>query len=131
MTRLSLALLAAAALGFVRAQAPFCGSCPNGGVPPMINWQLIASCTDAGARIASVVFASYGTPTQTGTCAYAAGACNAKNTTAVVAAACIGQYVPCGVCGMRPCVWGWLAAPLSPQARKDMHTLIVMPCVWA
>lgn len=50
MYRLLLALFLCA----VRAQSPFCGSCPNGGVPPMENWQLQASCNDASAVIDKV-----------------------------------------------------------------------------
>lgn len=91
MRLLPLALIAAAAVGLVRAQAPFCGSCPNGGVPPMTNWELVATCSTAGATISSVVFAAYGTPTQTGTCTYTEGACAAKNVKAAVEAACLGR----------------------------------------
>jgi hypothetical protein len=92
-----LALLAAAAAAAGAAAtasgdgAPFCGTCANGGPPPMVNTMLSMSCSDPAATISAVQFASYGTPA--GACgAWQAGACNAANSTAVVSAACLGQH---------------------------------------
>ena len=72
------------------AATPFCAQCANGGAPPMENTLLHAACADAGATIAAVLFASYGTPT--GTCpAFARGACDAATSASVVQAACVGR----------------------------------------
>ncbi len=65
------------------AANPFCGSITN-------LQDLSLACTDAGATIDNIVFASYGTPT--GTCGnYAVGACNAANSTAIVQSYCVGK----------------------------------------
>jgi hypothetical protein len=70
----------------------FCGTCANGGPPPMQNTVMTLSCADAGAVIVeSSLWASYGTPSTPPTCAYAAGACAAPTSLAVVSAACAGQ----------------------------------------
>ena len=92
------ALAAAAAVALAASAAtPFCGQCANGGAPPMSNNMLTLACTDAGATIAAISFASYGTPT--GTCGgFAPGACNAANSTSVVSAACVGR----GSCAVFP-----------------------------
>ena len=83
---LLLLLLCAAAI----VAAPFCAVCPNGGSPPFVASFLQAQCADAGAVISAVAFASYGTPT--GVCpGFAASACNAATSRAVVEAACLGQ----------------------------------------
>ena len=81
--------LAASLLTCAAADGPvFCGTCANGGPPPMSTTLLTATC--ASGTIASV-WASYGTP-DTATCgAYKAGACATPNSTAVVAAACAGK----------------------------------------
>ena len=42
-----------------------CAPGANGGAPPMDNTFMHAACADAGATIAAVVFASYGTATVT------------------------------------------------------------------
>lgn len=56
----------------------------------MDNTFLHAACNDAGATIAAVAFASYGTAT--GACpAFAKGACDAASSASVVQAACVGQ----------------------------------------
>ena len=84
--------LAAALLfgGAAASGAPFCAQCANGGAPPMDNTYMRASCDDAAATLDAVVFASYGTAS--GQCpSFASGACNAANSSSVVAAACVGQ----------------------------------------
>ena len=68
----------------------FCGSCANGGAPPMANVRADILCDDTTATVTAVVFASYGTPA--GTCpSFTKGACDATNSSAVVTAACVGQ----------------------------------------
>jgi hypothetical protein len=73
-----------------RALGPaFCGTCFNGGAPPMDANELSIKCLDAGATVAAVTFASYGTAT--GACpAFVRGACDAANSSAIVSAACLG-----------------------------------------
>jgi hypothetical protein len=84
---LALVLLLSAIL---RAGAFECGSCANGGPPPMSPNQLQLGCSGPAATISQIQFASYGTPT--GSCgSYHVGSCNAANSTSVVAAACIGR----------------------------------------
>ena len=81
---------AAAGGGAGGAGATFCVVCNNGGAPPMQNTVMHASCTDAGATISAVLFASYGTPT--GTCpAFTRGTCDAPTSASVVQAACVGK----------------------------------------
>ena len=84
-------LIAGSLLASARAAGPsFCGTCANGGPPPMQNTQLSLSCSAPGATIAAISFASYGTPT--GACpAFAKGACDAPTSLAVVTAACVGR----------------------------------------
>ena len=53
------------------------------------NAPVTLSC--AGGVIAGVTFASFGTPTGSCTAGFAKGACDAANSTAIVAAACVGQ----------------------------------------
>ena len=85
-----LAGLATAAAAAAASAAAFCGTCANGGPPPMADTQLSLACSDAGSVVSAVSFASYGTPT--GACgSWALGACNAANSTAVVEAACLGR----------------------------------------
>ena len=72
------------------AGPPFCGTCANGGPPPMQANAFTARCTDAAATISSIIFASYGTPT--GVCpSFSRGTCDASNSSAVVSAACLGK----------------------------------------
>ena len=87
------ALTALACARAVLSAGPlFCGTCANGGPPPMQNTVMTLSCADAGAVIVeSSLWASYGTPSTPPTCAYAAGACAAPTSLAVVSAACAGQ----------------------------------------
>jgi len=85
-------LLALAAFlpGCLSSGPPFCALCDNGGAPPMDSIEMIAACADPGASIDKLLFASYGTPT--GVCpSFAVGACNAANSSAIVAAACVGS----------------------------------------
>jgi hypothetical protein len=73
-------------VGFDKPQQvanPFCGSQGEGS-------SLQLQCNDAGAIIDKILFASFGNPS--GACpALAKGSCNAPNSTAVVAAACVGK----------------------------------------
>jgi hypothetical protein len=98
----------------IYADAFSCGSCANGGPPPMSPNELVLTCSGTQATITAIQvipcgvcfntlcnllnvgpdilqFASYGTPT--GACGnYHVGGCNAMNSTAVVSAACVGQH---------------------------------------
>ena len=69
----------------------FCGQCDNGGAPPMDNVVMNIACSDVGATISTVLFASYGTPS--GVCpTFSKGSCNAANSSIVVQDACVGQH---------------------------------------
>jgi hypothetical protein len=83
--------LAASARASSAADGPaFCGTCANGGAPPMANTMLSIACQDSSQTITAVQFASYGTPS--GSCGkWSVGACNAANSTSVVTAACVGK----------------------------------------
>ena len=62
---------------------PFCGSVPN-----LSNLGL--ACSDPGAAIDQIVFASYGTPT--GSCpSWGIGSCNDANSTAIVESYCLNK----------------------------------------
>lgn len=90
-----LALLSAAPLPS-SARVVTCGTCANGGAPPMQNTLLTLACP-APYTISSILFASYGTPDLSGSCgAYSKGACDAANTSAVVSSLCLGKQ-SCGV----------------------------------
>ena len=84
--------LAGCASAALSAGPLFCGTCANGGPPPMQDTVLSLTCADAGATIvASSIWASYGTPSTPSCGAYAAGACAAPTSQAVVSAACAGR----------------------------------------
>ena len=70
----------------VNAQS--CGTCNNGGAPPMENTLLQLQCSDSTAVINAIQFSSYGNPT--GTCGnYQKGTCNAANSTSIVETLCL------------------------------------------
>ena len=90
MAALWCSILATLVLG-CSAVLPSCGTCQNGGPPPMTPNRLDLSCDGPTATISEVQFASYGNPT--GSCgAFADGPCNAGNSTSVVSKACLGQH---------------------------------------
>lgn len=77
------------------SQTSICGTCNNGGAPPMDNTLLQLQCSDSNAVINAIQFASYGTPT--GTCgSYKTGTCNAANSTSVVQNLCLNNN-QCGI----------------------------------
>ena len=87
---------------------PFCGSADEGST-------LQLSCDDAGATIAAIRFASFGSPT--GACPdYAAGACAAPASAAVVTAACAGKH-SCAVDASND-VFGGDPCPGTPKTLK-------------
>lgn len=85
--------------------AQFCGTCVNGGPPPLVDSVLELSCVNPGATIDAVNFVTYGNPPEAHTCgAYTRGSCDSANATNIVAAACMGQS-SCTL-SMDVSVWG-------------------------
>lgn len=86
------AAAATAAAAAAAAATPFCGTCANGGAPPMDNTAFTVACP-GGAVIASLPFVAYGTPKQAGSgCdGWARGSCDAAAAPSIVAAACLGK----------------------------------------
>lgn len=90
---IALAALFAPALAARNSRGtPFCGTCANGGAPPMLDTQMQLSCAEQDATISSVDFVTYGDPPAARVCgAFARGTCDGANATAIVTSACLGQ----------------------------------------
>ena len=98
MLRQVVSLLAGVAAGLSSGPL-FCGTCANGGPPPMTDTVLTLKCADAGATLVGAsLWASYGTPKTPSCGAYVAGSCAAPTSLAVVSAACAGK----GSCSVYP-----------------------------
>ena len=91
---------------------PFCGEEDEGNT-------LSLECVEAGATVASIVFASYGTPT--GSCPnFSAGSCAAPNSLATVQAACVGKHA-CSIDVSNEVFGGDPCAGTSKRLRVVAH----------
>jgi hypothetical protein len=100
-----IALVAVLSVFCAETSALFCGTCANGGPPPLVQTRLELSCNDPRAVISSIDFVTFGNPPAARVCgAFEKGSCQSSNATEVVTVACAGQP-NCNI-SMDASIWG-------------------------